>query len=69
MISLSLERIPENIPMAPCKIVTTVSMAATLKAMPTMLMSERMRWRRRLVTINLKKITIALPTASREGWR
>ena len=31
MISLSLERMLENMPMAPCRMVTTVSMAATLK--------------------------------------
>jgi hypothetical protein len=33
----------ENIPIAPCKTVTTVSMAATLKAMPATLMNDRMR--------------------------
>jgi hypothetical protein len=43
MISLSLERIPENMPIAPCRIVTTVSIAATLKAIPAMLMNDRMR--------------------------
>ena len=66
MISLSLDKMPENIPMAPCKTVTTVSMAATLKAMPAMLMKDLMRWRRRLVTISLRKITGALQVASRK---
>ena len=43
IISLSLERIPENMPIAPCRIVTTVNMAATLKAIPAILMNVRMR--------------------------
>ena len=54
--SLSRESRPENMPTAPCRIVTTVSMAATLKAIPAMLMSVRMRWRPRLVRINRRKI-------------
>ena len=61
IISLSLDKIPENMPMAPCRMVTTVSMAATLKAMPATLMNDRMRWRRKLVTISLRKITAAPP--------
>jgi hypothetical protein len=56
MISLSLDRMPENMPIAPCRMVTTVSMAATLNAMPVTLMSDRMRCRRRFVTISVRKI-------------
>jgi hypothetical protein len=47
----------ENMPIAPCRTVTTVSIAATLKAIPAMLINERMRCRRRLVKISFRKIT------------
>ncbi len=53
---LSAERSPANMPTAPCRIVTTVSMAATLKAIPAMLMRVRTRWRPRLVRIKRRKI-------------
>ena len=43
MTSLSLDRMPENIPMAPCRMVTTVNIVATLNAMPAMLINDRMR--------------------------
>ncbi len=66
---LPFDRIPENILTAPCRIVTTVSMAATLKAMPAMLSSERTRWRRRFVTMSLKKIIAALPRPQRRRPR
>ena len=47
---------PENMPTAPCRMVTTVSIAATLNAIPAMLISVRMRCRPRLVRINRRKI-------------
>ena len=59
--SLSFERMLENIPIAPCRIVTTVSIAATLKAIPATLINERMRCLRRLVKISFRKIKACLP--------
>ncbi len=67
MISLSLERILENMPIAPCRIVTTVSIAATLKVIPATLINERMRWRRKLVIISLRKITACLSPPARRS--